>query len=417
MSAPKIIKRLIVCFGSIQLVTALSVLSYREKQQQELNLQYENYLIITPLFAPQGQSDDFAALIEKMARAIYPWENIVYMPLEQKQAIAKKVKQSGLSEVANSVCQFIGSKDFDEIYLAHEYDFEDQLLMNLYKSAEKICYGNGIGIYTAQPAFPKANLWRDSQNYLHFIYIYLKEKIRLLRPQKQQLSEEKADIGYFSLPFGFGQEPSLPTVILKSDVYRETFQSLRKKLNELIDIQYIDKLHAKIQSNSTSVLLTSNFSESGRISEENEIAAYREFLVSQGIDNNEILLIKPHPRTSKQKLMQLKSALSDLYADIILLAEDFLFYLPFELLFMELFLNPDSPKFRNSRVFTFSSACLTLEFVLDTRCTLGFGNNIVKKFFYPDHIDGRIKHEEDLFKTVLGIRESNAVLYASSANS
>lgn len=408
MSAAKTIKRLVVCFGSIQLVTVLSVMSYREKTQKDLNLQYENYLLITPLFAPQGQSEEFAALIEKMARSLCSWKKISYMPLEQKQTLTKKVKQSGLSKVAASVREFIGSRNFDEVYLAHEYDFEDQLVMNIYQEAEKICYGNGIGIYTAQTAFPKANLLRDSRNYLDLLYRASKEKIRQLLP-KRSLDVQKPDIGYFSLPFAFGQEPEIPTVVLNRDVYRETFEKLRAKIAELIDINYINCLRAKIQS-PTTTLLTSNFSESGRISPENEIAAYREFLLTQGISNNEILLIKPHPRTSKEKLLQLKSALSDLYTDIILLAEDFLFYLPFELIFMEIFLNPELPKLPEPRVFTFSSACLTLELVLETRCTLGFGDALVKKFFYSDHIESRIQHETDLQSTIQEIRNLNPVL-------
>ena len=410
MSTSKTIKRLVVCFGSIQLVTVLSVMSYREKTRQDQNLQYENYLLITPLFAPQGQSEEFAALIEKMARSVCSWKKVTYMPLEQKQAIAKKVKQSGLSKVTDLVHTLTGSKHFDEIYLAHEYDFEDQLVMNLYQDAEKICYGNGIGVYTAQSAFPKANLLRDSRNYLDFIYRASKEKIRQLLPQKRSLNEQKLDLGYFSLPFAFGQEPAIPVVILNRDVYRETFQKLSTKLADFVDISYIENLRDRIKTAPTSILLTSNFSESGRISLEKEITAYREFLKNQGIRHDEVLLIKPHPRNSREKLLQIKSDLSNLYADVVLLAENFLFYLPFELIFMEVFLNPELSNLQNPRVFTFSSACLTLEFVLDTRCTLGFGSDIVQKFFYSDHVEGRIQHEADLLSTIQDIRNLNSVL-------
>lgn len=266
MSTPKTIKRLVVCFGSIQLVTVLSVIGYREKIQQDRNLQYENYLLITPLFAPQGQSEEFATLIEKMARSICSWEKISYMPLEQKQAFTKKVKQSGLSKVANSVRELTGSKNFHEIYLAHEYDFEDQLVMNVYPCAEKICYGNGIGVYTAESAFPKANPLRDSQGYWHDLYKSLKEKVKQLLPQKQSLRPQQLDLGYFSLPFAFGQEPNLPTIILDREVYQETFQRLRERLGDFVDLSYVDKLRAKINATPTTILLTSNFSESGRIS-------------------------------------------------------------------------------------------------------------------------------------------------------
>jgi len=411
MSAQKTIKRLVVCFGSIQLVTVLSVLSYREKEQQELNLKYENYLLITPLFAPQGQNEEFVALIEKMAKSICLWERIVYMPLEQKRTFAKKLKQFGLARVSSLVHELIGSKNIDEIYLAHEYDFEDKLLMNVYESAEKICYGNGIGIYTAQSAFPSSSSLKNSSSYLNSIYTSLKNKIKLLLPQKNLLGPQEFDVGYFSLPSAFDQVPAMKTVILDRTVYLEIFQRLRRQLDNLIDINYINDLRTKIQNSSISILLASNFSEAaGRMSLENEIAAYREFLESQGIHEKTILLIKPHPRDSKLKILKLKSALSDLYSDIILLSEDFLFYLPFEIFFMEVFLSPELPKLQSPKIFTFSSACLTLELILNAQCIVGFGSNIVTKFFYQDHVVSRIEHEADLLSTIQEIRNLNVSL-------
>jgi hypothetical protein len=407
MSTPKTIKRLVTCFGSIQLVTVLSVLSYRESQQP-VNLNYENYLVITPLFAPQGQNAEFVTFIEKMAKSICSWEKIVYISLEQKNSLAKKIKWFGLSRISSMVCELTGLKNADELYLSHEYNFEDQLLMNVYESAEKICYGNGIGIYNSQSVFPRPSSLKNTYSYLNYLYTSLKEKVKLLFPQKDLLSKKQFDMGYFSLPSALGEVPPMEKIILDKSVYLETFQKLRKQLGILIDIDYINNLRSKLQEAPTSILLTSNFSEAaGRMSLENEISAYREFLETQGILRNSILLIKPHPRDAKLKILKLKSALSDLYSDIILLSEDFLFYLPFEVFFMEIFLNPDLPKLQIPRIFTFSSACLTLELILNAQCFLGFGSDIVKKFFYQDHVFSRIKHEADLLSTIREIKHLN----------
>lgn len=406
-----IIKRLIACFGSIQLVTVLSVLSYREKQQQELNLNYENYLVITPLFAPQGQDEEFAAFIEKMARSIYSWEKIVYIPLNQKNTLAKDFKRSGLAKISKTIHQLLAVNDVNEIYLAHEYEFLDQLLLNTYTNAEKICYGNGIGIYTARSAFPQASSLKDFSSYWNHVYTLFKARVKQLLPQQRSLHKQEFDIGYFSLPSAFSQAPLISSVILDRTVYLETFQKLTKKIQHLINYSYISELHDRIKSNQTSILLTSNFSEaSGRMSLENEIAAYVKFLDSQEISKNSILLIKPHPRDSKEKIIKLKSALSSFYTDIVLLTEDFLFYLPFELFFIMVFLNPELPKLPNPRIFTFSSACLTLELILSIQCVVGFGTNIVEEFFYPDHVVSRIQHEADLQLTIGQIRKLNSVL-------
>lgn len=410
MSTSKTIKRLVTCFGSIQLVTVLSVLSYREQSQQTLNLKYENYLVITPLFAPQGQDKEFAAFIEQMAKSICSWERIVYISLEQKNSIAKKLRWFGLSRISSLMHDILGVESVDEIYLSHEYNFEDQLLMNVYESAEKICYGNGIGIYNSQSAFPRPSSVKNSYSYLKDIYTSLKENLKLLVPQLRALTKKEFDIGYFSLPSALGEVPPMKTVLLDRAVYLQTFQGLRR-LGNLIDFSYINKLHTKIQNFPTSILLTSNFSEAaGRMSLENEIAAYREFLKTQGIPTNSILLIKPHPRDSKLKILNLKSALSDLYSDIVLLSEEFLFYLPFEVFFMEIFLNPELPKLQSPRIFTFSSACLTLELILNAQCVMGFGSDIVKRFFYEDHVSSRVKHEVDLLSTIQKIKHLNASL-------
>jgi hypothetical protein len=411
MSTTKTIKRLVACFGSIQLITVLSVLSYREKEQQELNVNYENYLVITPLWAPQGQAEEFAAFIEKMAKSICSWEKISYIPLEQMKSIANKLKNFGLSRISRLVHELIGVKNPDEIYLSREWKFENQLLMNVYESAEKICYGDGIGIYFSESAFLPPISVKSSDSYLNNILTSLKNKIKVLVPQRRFLSQKEFDVGYFALPSAFGEVPPMKILLIDRKIHLQIFQILRQKLGSLIDLSCIHDLRTNIQDFPVSILLTSNFSEAaGRMSSENEIAAYRDFLETQGIPANSVLLIKPHPRDSKLKILQLKSALSDLYSNIFLLYEEVLFYLPFEVLFMELFLTPELQKIQIPKIFTFSSACLTLEFLFNTQCIVGFGSDIVETFFYQDHISSRIKHEAELLSTIREVKHLNASL-------
>ncbi|MUL38109.1 polysialyltransferase family glycosyltransferase [Gloeocapsopsis dulcis] len=408
MSQTKTIKRLVACFGSIQLVTALSVLSYRVKEQQELNYSYEDYLVITPLFAPQGQNEEFSAFIEKMANSIYSWKKIVYLSLEQTKFLTDQTNSSSLAEVAKLVHDLVGVESPDEIYLARTWNPENQLLMNVYESAEKICYGDGIGIYFSHVAFLPQNASQEAVS-LSSLYQNFKKQIKGVLPKKKKFCKQEFDIGYFSLPYAFGEVPPMETVVLDRSVYLRTFQTLRKGLNDLIDADYIKNLKANLQNHSVSILLSSNFSEAHRMPIEKEVKAYREFLLKKGIPPNSILLIKPHPRDSKQKILQLQSELNDLYAKVILLNEDFLFYLPFEVLFMELFLKFDLTQSQTPRIFTFSSACLTLEFLFDAECVVGFGRDIVEKYFYTEHIEGRIKHEVDLQSTISEVRDLIAV--------
>lgn len=406
MSHTKTIKRLVGCFGTIQLTTALSVLKAREKEQQALNYKYEDYLLITPLFAPQGQNEEFAAFITKMAESICSWENIAYLSLEQTKSIAEEIKKYGLAKISPLVHNFVGVDQIDEIYLSRTWNLENTILLNVYDSATKICYGDGIGIYFSHSAFHGQKPLNTNNNFKS-ISDLLKQQIKDLLPRKRQtvFQKQEFDLGYFSLPYAFGEIPPMETVVLDRKIYLKTFQTLRKSLDNLVDFNYIKTLQSKICNASVSILLTSNFSEASRMPLEKEITAYREFLASQKIAQNSILLIKPHPRDSKQKIAQLQSALSDLYLEVIPLIEDFLFYLPFEVLFMELFLRSDLTKLQNPKIFTFSSASLTLEFLFDADCIIGFGHEIVNKYFYAEHIDTRLKHESDLLTTTKEVRE------------
>lgn len=423
MSGPKTIKRLVACFGSIQLVTALSVLSYRESQQS-LNFKYDNYLVITPLWAPEEHNKEFAAFIEKMAKSIYLWERIVYVPLEQMKSIANKLNLFGFSETSNLVQELLGSESFDEVYLSRSWELENQLLMNVYKSAEKICYGDGCGIYFSQSAFPVIVPVKNSYVYfLKSMYTLLKEKIKIIFPsyqslkgkikaifpQQKFLKQEDFDAGYFFLPYAFSEVPPMETIVLDKAIFLKTIQKARETFVSSAYLNYIGKLRSILQNVSTSILLTSNFSEaSSRMSLENEIAAYREFLYLQGISKESILLIKPHPRDSEFKIHSLKSVLNDLYSDIFLL-EDILFYLPFEIFFMDVFFNEETMKFQSPRIFAFSSACLTLEFFFDVQCTVGFGSSIVRKYFYKAHVSSRLKHEAVLSSAIREIRYLNKI--------
>ena len=189
-----------------------------------------------------------------------------------------------------------------------------------------------------------------------------------------------------------GELPPMKTVVLDKLDLLQTFEKLR----ELIDVDYISHLRAKIDYSPILILLTSNFSEAQRMSEEDEINAYRQFLNSQKIEPNTILLIKPHPRDGNIKIQKLQSALSDLFTNILVLSEPHLFFLPFEILFAQVFLQSDMSVRENIRVLTVSSACLSLKLLFNVPCVVGFGEEITPQFFYENYVDGRLEHEQYL---------------------
>jgi hypothetical protein len=399
MPNKKILKRIITCQGSIQLVTALSVLSFREKEQAELNVEYENYLVIHHLFSPPGQVHEFAAFIKKMAELICDWKAIVHISPEQMDTIFNKLHCTSPSKIFQRVYELVGTDSADEIYLATNWHSGNQILINAYQAAQKICYGDGIGIYISSQSkiFPTTN-----QPELN-LYEYLKNKVRsTITNSKETLKENlnlktslkliKFDIGYFFLPDVLGEVPPMKTVVLDRVLLLETL----KKLKNLVDPDYITQFRERIADAPVSILLTSTFSEASRMSLEAELTAYRQFLIAEGIEQNAVLVVKPHPRDDKAKIQKLEHSLSDLFSKILILSELNLFFLPFEIFFMQAFLEQKSTDTNRLKLFALSSACLSLKLLFNVPSTVGFGDKITSSLFYEDYVSGRLEHELDL---------------------
>ncbi len=396
MTNLKLVKRIITCQGSIQLVTALSVLNYRQKEQKNLNQHYEDYLVLYDLYTPPGQIEKFANFIKKMAQLVHEWKAISYINPTQIDAISNKLGSSSPKKIYDIVHQLVETDSADEIYLCRNWQFGNQLLINTYTSADKICYGDSVGIYFSSNAKglfaastpPKLNLASYIKKQIKTAIGKVKEKLQL----KTVLKTVEFDIGYFILPDIMGELPPMKTIILDKLELLTTFENL----SGLIDVDYILQLKEKIDHRPILILLTSNFSEAERMSEEDEINAYYQFLISQEIEPDTILIIKPHPRDGNLKIQRLQSTLADLFTNILVLSEPHLFFLPFEILFAQAFLTSDMSDINNTRVLTVSSACLSLKLLFNVPCIVGFGEEITPQFFYENYVDGRLEHEQYL---------------------
>ena len=404
MSDRKIIKRIVSCQGSIQLVAALSVLKYREKEQQNLNPEYEDYLVIYDLSAPLGQIDNFAILIKKMAELAHQWKSVTYISAEQMSGIFNRLMSANSSQAFHTVHQLVGTEDADEIYLATNWQQGNKLLLNSYRSAYKICCGDSIGIYIPSTLKTITSLTSKSnslifklKNTIRPIIIRIKETFQL----RIYLRTIEFDIGYFLLPDILEKSPPMKTVVLEKAWILEIFQ----KLTGLLEQNYILKLRESIADRPISILLTSNFSEAGRMSQENEITAYRRFLLAEGVEKNTVLVLKPHPRDDSAKIEKLKQTLSDLFSKIFVLSDHNLFFIPFEIFFMEAFWQQYLENNSKNRIFTFSSACFSLKFLFDTNSTIGFGRKITCELFNKDCAPLRIMHEQEL---ALGMEKINS---------
>jgi hypothetical protein len=397
-------KRIITCQGTIQLVTALAVMAYRDQVEGKNDDTYENYLVIYSLNVPPEQLNDFIASIKRIATTLCGWQSIIFITDEQMGALNQQRYYQPTSASFKLIFDLIGTAITDEIYLCRNWQFGNQLLINAYQSAEKICYGDSIGVYFSANS-PAVFATYNATNLTLFAKIAYygwrapKRKLKQWRYQLETwlgfgtvLKLIEFDRGYFSLPNVMGEVPTMPYKRIEATYLLAVIHALV----DLIDTDYIQQLQAQIGTAAVAILLSSNFSEAKRMSFENELSAYTEFLGDAKLDSQTILLIKPHPRDSLQKMEQLQQRLVPLFAQVILLDAPELFFLPFEIFFLRAFLASQGQPITPIKVFAVSSACLSLKLLFNLPSSVGFGEKVTTKFFYDTYVEGRLAHEREL---------------------
>lgn len=416
MSNPTVVKRVVGCFGSSQLITALTVLRCREQEQQHLNYEYKNYLVIYDLLSPKGQIDDFAALVQEMAELACSWEAIVYLKPEQLETLKYKLNFSKPAEIFSCIHQLIGTEQADEIYLCRNWTTGDELLTNSYLEAERICYGDGLGVYLPESYFLNrlaAYVPQEEQSRWNILlkqwFKNSKESLKAALGLKTILKTIPFNRGYFFLPNALGEGPSMPATTIPPEIALEVMQ----RFKNLLEPALVVRLQALTANRPVMILLTANHAEQERTTVENEILAYKAFLQTQNPAPGTVLLIKPHPRDAGAKIQQLKAELSDLFEDIYILTEASLFFIPFEIFLINTFVNRELAVDSNVKIITFSSACLSLELFFKAKPVVGFGSAIVQQYFYEHCVSSRVQHEADLLSALAKIqlvKQADAVL-------
>ncbi len=392
-------KRIVTCQGTIQLVTALSVMACREREEGVSIKGYDNYLVIYGLFTPPNQTHHFLELIKKIANAFCSWKSIVFLDQNQIDKIGTMLHHSSSGVVFKYLYDLVNVSAVDEIYLCRNWQLGNQLLINAFESAHKICYGDSVGLYFSEQssAFFSSGTTRKTKKRLsdswHYLIIQSRNHMRTFQAWlglKTVLGRIEFDQGYFALPDAMGELPSMPKYKKIDSTY--ILDSFRLLL-DLVDSKYVSNFQEFIGDSPVVILLTSNFSEAGRMSSENELLAYQDFITTADLPAETTLVIKPHPRDSTEKIEQLEKRFSIMFDQVILLSEPQLFYLPFEIFFLKAFGCRDVSRVK---VFSVSSACLSLKLLFGVSSTVGFSREVTSRLFFDDYKDGRLIHENDL---------------------
>ena len=408
MTTPKTRTRIVTCQGGIQLIAGLAALRAHanEKKRSGGECEYEDFLVIYDLYAPHGQIEAFADFVKKMALAVCNWKAIIYLTPKQMDDFATRLDIFPSPSVLASVQELIGITKADEIYLSRNWQFGNRLMINAYRTAKKICYGDGIGFYFSEAYFSPttpdngASLKSRVRRKLRHLKNSIRARVspvaappvRSRASDSTVLGEVDFDVGYFLLPDILGQKPPMKTRL----VGKEFTEGIFRKLAVALDTDDVANRLGYISRVPTVVLMTSTFSEAARMTPANEIVAYRKFMERQNFSRESTLIVKPHPRDSEEKIRQLGKALRDLFAEVVLLTDPNLFFVPFEIFLMQIFRGENEKALRHLKIVTFSTACLSLEVLFSLGPIVGFGSELVSKFFYEAYASGRIRHESDL---------------------
>jgi hypothetical protein len=402
----KKLKRIVTCQGGIQLIAAMAALNSRESERKDSGdkFEYEDFLVIYDLYAPYGQLEEFACFIKKMAITVCHWQAVVYINQKQIDDFASTLNILATPNVFTRVHELVGIDNVDEIYLCRNWQFGNRLMLNAYREAEKICYGDSIGIYFSEAYFTPP----DSKISAGRTGFSIRNRLRALRNRmraavthRSALKEVEFDVGYFLLPDILGESPPMKTLTLDKEYTLQLF----RKLSGLLEEGRVSQVRARVSGRPAVIMLTSSFSEAGRMSFENEIAAYVKFLSALDHLTESVLIIKPHPRDSPSKIKELESAVGDLFSEVILLDETDLFFLPFEIFLMSAFTDINAEVTQCIKIVTFSTACLSFPFLFNLKPIVGFGSELVNEYFDERFAPGRDAHERDLRLAIQRISE------------
>ncbi|MBL0919590.1 MAG: hypothetical protein IBJ14_12890 [Hydrogenophaga sp.] len=374
-------ERLVVCQGTAQLVTAVSALRAHAKRAgtKADETPSRDHLLICGLAVPEGQADEFARVIERMAALLHPFASISRLDdgaLEQ--LIDSAQRGAGAREVAGRLQKVTGVEKVDEVFTVRDWQACNELALGAYPEATHVCYGDSVGVYLPRGFMsPRRSPWSR-----------VAARLRQWGQARQGLLDNpRVDINYLLLPGAFGMPPGGEVVRTQATTLRDLFGSLAS----LLDGPALEEIRQRTAGRSVWVLLGSNFSEQGLMTPESEASAYRDWIEGLQPEPGAVLLIKSHPRDDRGKRPLLEKQLLGLFDEVWCADSVGSAYLPVEVLLLELVSVVDS-----LRCLTVSTACLGTHFVVESKTDIGFGEALVARYMAPDRQQQRLRHERDL---------------------
>ena len=392
--------RIITCQGTIQLLAALNAV----QSQVEFSLKgkFTNVLLIYGLYSTDEQTSDFNKTIELIANNTYDFSRIIYIDNDTVNKLKETLLKFGRNKAKMELNQIINIHDATELYLCRKEDFFSMLLLNTYSDAYKICYGDSLNIYYSEEYYYKTftgSLKIPKHNYIEYSD-NLKQKVlnyfhHCFTNRAGKLKNIEFDKGYFFIP-KVDASPPFPFDILNISSIRDL---LLANLN-IINTNVLTPFLQLFEKKNITLFLSSNFSEGNRLPQEDELSLYKIILKDSNCEND-IIIYKPHPRDSFEKIKLFTTQLKNSYKHILLLTDSDFFYVPIEIILFKIMELIPLKDFSKTKVICFSSAALSFPILFNLLPILGFGKEVVEEKFNHAYKSTRIIHEDDLNKLIL----------------
>lgn len=398
--------RVVAVQGTAQLTSALAAMrAYDRKHHREA---IQNHLIVHDLSAPGNQAEDFVNCLRELSKQATSWASFRYVSPTDLQQLDQAFTGGGWVAACRLLREWLSIEACEQLLLGQNLLFMNKLIQQSYPVAETACYGDGIGLNFSSDYYSPRRDPRGLRALERWMCKKLKAYFgggaRSKSRNRPHLLANAVEFQRHYLLMANCFDQHLPHFEqLDATDFCDLFATFAESLPRYAKAT-CDQLEAAIHAaDQVVILLTSNFSETKRMTLQGELECCVEQARRQCRTANALLIIKPHPRDSHAKTAAIKHAAAAHFRHVIALSDAWTFFIPFESIFAR-FIASNPRTFAMTSVVCSSSACVSLELLYRQKCELGFGRENVAKHFAVAWQELRQRHEADLHRLLARIR-------------
>lgn len=400
------LNRVVAVQGTAQLTSALAAMRAIDRKHHSAAI--ENHLIVHDISAPDNQAEGFVDCVRELSRQAADWASIHFVTPTDLQHLDREFIRGGWEAACLSLRARLNVEVCEQLLLGQNLLFINKLLQKSFPVAETACYGDGIGLNFSSEYYSPRSRPKGFRAFERWISRKVKAVVRgdgsSQSRNRPHLNANAVEFHRYYLLVANCFDQHLPHFEqLDAADFCDLFAMFAESLPRHAKAT-CDQLEAGLNAADQVVfLLTSNFSETKRMTLDGELECCVEQARKECRSANALLIIKPHPRDSKAKTDAIKRAATPYFRHVIALSDAWTFFIPFESIFAR-FIAATPQTLAMTSVVCSSSACVSLELLYGQKCEVGFGRENIAKHFAGAWRELRQRHEADLRRLLARIR-------------